>query len=67
MPKLKVHYGRPACSIRYEWNGRPSFWGARAGSVVARALRLMEDDRATNVRVRIGGREYDPRDIEITR
>jgi hypothetical protein len=67
MTKKRVHYAHPACKVVYDWNGRRTFWGARAGSVVARATRLEQDPRATNITVVIGDRSYQPRDVDITR
>jgi hypothetical protein len=63
---MKVHYG-VSCTVLYDWNGRLTFWGSRAGSVKARADRLSKDPRATNIRIRIAGKEYRPEDVEVTR
>lgn len=66
-PRKRVAHGHPACKVLYTWNGRPTFWGARAFAVVRRAERLATDPRASDIRVRIDGVEYAPEDVELVR
>lgn len=62
---MRVHPGKPLCTVLYSFDGRRSFWTAQAGMVLARAKRLATDPRATDIRIRIDGREYDPSEIQL--
>ena len=54
-----------ACTLHYKFMGRPSFWGARAQDVKARADKLAKDKRATDLWVRIGEARIKTTEMEL--